>query len=133
MRDGPPLKSRERRLLAAGALVGLVLAVIGVRFVVWPEAAIRFFGLPADGQGRGLAAVVGFRDLWLGGLAVAFAALREWRALALWLVLGAAVCVADAGLVWSSGGKASRIAFHLGSGVFCAVLGRLAWRRAARR
>lgn len=133
MRDIPPLKSRDRRLLALGALAGLVLAVIGVRFVVWPEAAIRFFGLPANGQGRGLAAVIGYRDLWLGGLAVAFAVFREWRALALWLVLGAGVCAADAGLVWSAGGKASRIAFHLGSGVFCAVLGVAVWRRAGRR
>lgn len=130
--SGTRLKPRERWLLVLAALAGGVLALIGIRFVLWPEAAVRFFGLAADGQGRGLTAVVGFRDLWLGGLAIAFAALGEWRALALWLCLGALVCFADAGLVASSGGKAGHVAFHLVSGVFCLALGAATWRRASR-
>lgn len=129
--SGPSARP-ERRSARAGlilaALAGLALAVIGVRFLISPDAAARFFGVGSRPPGIELHSVVGIRDLWLGMLAVGFAALRDYRALALWLALGAIVCVADALVVMSATGKASAIAFHLASGVFCIVGGGLCWR-----
>lgn len=119
--------TRPRRRWAArlGMAAGLVLLIIGLRFLAWPEAATRSFGLGRTPSPQALDVVIGLRDIWLGGLAVAFALLREWRALALWLLLGAIVCLGDAVIVAVHGGPWAALAFHVGSGVFCAVLG---WR-----
>ena len=95
---------------------------------MWPDSATRTFGLGANPTATALDAVIGLRDLWLAGLAMAFTALRDWRALALWLLLGAGVCVGDAGVVAAHGGPVAALAFHGASGVFCAVLGWRCWR-----
>lgn len=124
--------SKHRHLVALGVFAGVVLAVIGVRFLVDPKAAQHTFGLGKGVLERELHQVIGIRDLWLGALAVAFALLREWRALALWLVTGALVCLADAALVASGPGKWWAVAFHLGSALFCGWVGLACW-RAARR
>ena len=139
--DPSPDPSRQRRsrlgaiLAGLGGTAGLVLLVIGVRFVLWPEAATRTFGLAGKPPAAALNAIIGLRDIWLAGRALAFAALREWRALALWLLLGAAVCLGDALIVAAHGpphaGPAA-LAFHGASGVFCAGLGWRCWRLAAR-
>lgn len=122
-------KSTDHRLLAwLGAAAGLVLLIIGIRFLIVPDSAQRTFGLPARLTGNELHAIIGLRDVWLAGLAIAFAALRQWRSLALWLLLGAGVCLGDGLIVAISSGKAWAMAFHWGSGVFCLVLGSLCWR-----
>lgn len=121
----------QRWLLWLGGGAGLVLLVIGLRFLIVPEAATRTFGLGARPDAAALDAVIGLRDLWLAGLALAFAFLREWRALALWLLLGAGVCAGDAVIVACHGGPGLALAFHSVSGVVCAVAGWLCWRRAA--
>ena len=121
----------QRWLLWLGGGAGLVLLVIGLRFLIVPEAATRTFGLGARPDAATLDAVIGLRDLWLAGLALAFAILREWRALALWLLLGAGVCAGDALIVAGNGGPATALAFHIVSGLFCVIVGRLCWRRAA--
>jgi hypothetical protein len=122
-------RSRSTRHLRTLAIVaGALLFLIGVRFLLVPESAARTFGL-ARGAGLGeLAAIVGLRDLWLGALAVLLAVLCEWRALSLWLLLGAGVCLADAAIAGGSSGKALAIAFHIGSGIFCLALGLAFWR-----
>ena len=74
----------------------MLLTVIGVRYFVTPEGAARTFGVPGRPAGYELYYIIGLRNVWLGLLAVAFAALREWRALALWFAIGAIVCFADA-------------------------------------
>jgi hypothetical protein len=123
---------RDRRVLVLAALAGAVLTAIGLRFVIVPEDAARFFGLTGRPTGYQLHTVVGLRDLWLGLLVIAFVWLAEWRALTLWFALAALVCFGDAGIVAGAGGPALAIAFHSVSGVICAVLAALAFRRANR-
>ena len=66
--------------------------------------------------------VIGLRDLWLGALAVILAAMKEWRALAVWFGLGTLVCFSDAGIAASSSGRTGPMVFHVACGVACAVL-----------
>lgn len=124
---------KTRHLVWLGVFAGLVLTGIGVRFMADPRAAQHTFGLAKGLLERELHAVVGVRDVWLGGLAVLLAVLKEWRALALWLALGAVVCIADAAIVAASTGKWWAIAFHLGSAVFCGWLAVACWRAWTRR
>jgi hypothetical protein len=134
MSEQPVSGTRLSRLLAGlGAAAGLVLLVIGIRFLVVPEAANRMFGLGSKPPAVVIDAVIGLRDLWLGGLAVAFAGLREWRALSLWLLMGAGVCLGDALIVANASGPPAALAFHGASGLFCGWLGWRCWRMAARR
>jgi Domain of unknown function (DUF4267) len=120
----------ERYLLGISFLGGVLLTVIGVRYLLLPEQAARTFGLPAHLAGHELHAIVGLRNVWLGLLAVGFAVLRQWRALALWFALGALVCFADAAIVAGAGGPLPALAFHVGSGLACLALLAAIWRRA---
>ena len=127
--DGARSQRRSARVgLVLAALAGVALTVIGVRFLVSPEAASRFFGIGSRPDGFALHSVVGIRDLWLGLLAVAFAILRDYRAVGLWLGLGSVVCLADAAVVAGAAGKTAAIAFHVVSGLFCAIGAALCWR-----
>jgi len=119
---------QRRTVMIFGALTGLVLVIIGIRFLIVPSAAAKFFGIAPNAPTPALHYVIALRDLWLGGLAIAFALLREWRALALWLGFAVLVCFADAVIAWTSSGRVVSVAFHIGSGLFCAVLAWLAWR-----
>ena len=82
-------------IVALCLIGGVLLAVIGIRYLLVPESAARTFGVPGRPDGYELYYIIGLRNVWLGLLAVAFAALREWRALALWFALGTIVCFAD--------------------------------------
>lgn len=117
---GKPVKHRHLVWLAIAA--GVLLTLIGIRFLIVPRTAANNFGLAREITGYPLHHMVGLRDIWLGALAIALAALREWRALLWWFALGAVVCFADAGIAGASSGKALAVGFHLLSGVFCAVL-----------
>jgi hypothetical protein len=128
------LTTAERWVIGLAVATGLVLAVIGVRFLVVPEKAARFFGI-ARGHAAGawdLNAVIGLRDIWLGAMLAGLAVLRQWSAVALWLGLGAVVCFADSAVAGSSSGAALSIAFHAASGLFCACLAWAAWQLARR-
>jgi len=126
-------ESRTGRLIVVlGILGGLLLTVIGIRYFLMPEQAARTFGVPGRPAGYELHYIIGLRNVWLGLLAVAFAALREWRALALWFALGTIVCWADAAIAATSTGRLPQIAFHIGCGVACAGLALVCWRVAAR-
>lgn len=134
----PPTPRRDRYLLELAAFAGGLLTYIGVRFLVVPGSAAETFGLLARPNGFQLHTVVALRDLWLGLLAVAFAWLGEWRALTLWLGLGALVCFGDAGIVFAALHRpfpivSLAVVFHLVSGVFCGIMAALCWRRALRR
>ena len=111
-------------------LGGALLVVIGIRFFLIPEQAARIFGIRTAGSGFELHNVIAARDVWLGLLAIGLAWLKEWRALALWFALGFFVCLADAAVVVSSGGKAGPISFHLSGAAMCVVLGWLSVRAA---
>jgi hypothetical protein len=112
----------ERYLLGICLLGGVLLTVIGVRYLLLPEQAARTFGLPRRPAGHELYSIIGLRNVWLGLLAIGFAALRQWRALALWFGLGALVCFADATIAVSAYGPLPAIAFHVGSGLSCLAL-----------
>ncbi len=114
------------RILAA--LTGLVLLVIGIRFLLVPHQAARFFGIAPGAASADLHYVIGVRDIWLAAIIVILAALSDWRGLAIWLGLGVSVCVADAAIAAHSSGKAAAVAFHLASGLFCGALGLACWR-----
>lgn len=121
--------SNATRLLCVLTFIGGgFLAVTGIKFVMIPEHAARVFGIARATTGFELHHVIAGRDIWLGLLAIAFAALKEWRALALWFGLGVFVCLADAAIVLEAGGKSGRIVFHLGSALLCIVLAAMAWR-----
>ena len=119
---------QRRAVRIFGILTGLTLTVIGVRFALVPTSAAKFFGIDPNAPISALYHVIALRDIWLGVLAIAFAALAEWRALALWLSFAVVVCFADAWIAAASSGKPLSVAFHVGSGVFCAVLAGLSWR-----
>jgi hypothetical protein len=120
---------RTQRLILAGCLIGgVLLAGIGVRYLLTPESAARTFGVPGRPEGYELYYIIGLRNVWLGLLAVAFAALREWRALALWFALGAIVCFADGSIAASSTGRLPQVAFHFGCGLACVGLAAGCWR-----
>ena len=124
-----PSKERKQRLILALCLVGgVLLTVIGIRFFITPESAARTFGVPGRPEGYELYYVIGLRNVWLGLLAVAFAAMREWRALALWFALGAIVCFADGSIAASSTGRVPQVAFHFACGVACVGLAAGCWR-----
>ena len=130
-RHGAPTRW-ERALLLICALGGVLLAFIGVRYLLVPEAAARTFGVPARPTGHELYHIIGIRNVWLGLLAISYAVLRQWRALALWFATGAVVCFADAGIAARALGALPQIAFHVGCGVCCAALCAATWRAGAR-
>jgi hypothetical protein len=124
---------RARRLLPAICVAaGVLLAVIGIRYLLVPESAARTFGVPARPAGHELHYVVGLRNLWLGLMAVAFATLRQWLALALWFAMGTVVCFSDAAIAASSTGRLPQIAFHITCGLACIGLAVVSWRVAIR-
>lgn len=124
---------RTQRWVRVFCIVGgVLLAVIGVRYLLTPESAARTFGVPARPEGYELYYIIGLRNVWLGLLAVAFALLREWRALALWFAMGTIVCFADALIAASSTGRLPQVAFHTGCGVACIALAAGCWRLARR-
>ncbi|MGD9784179.1 MAG: DUF4267 domain-containing protein [Hyphomicrobiaceae bacterium] len=114
-----PVPGKHRHLVWLSLAVGVLLAVIGIRFMIVPRTAANNFGLARDTTGYELHYMVGLRDMWLGGLAAVLALIREWRALAWWFALGTGVCLADALIAAASSGKAAAIAFHAGSALLC--------------
>lgn len=119
-------------LLGLAVACGVVLLVIGIRFLVVPRQAARFFGIDNPSGPLDMHLVVSLRDLWLAALLIGLALLREWRALAMCLGLGAVVCLGDAAIVARSSGRVAAIAFHLASGIYCGAIAWAAWRRHVR-
>lgn len=117
---------------ALAVLAGLLLLIIGLRFLIWPLAAQHSFGLGKGDPGMGLHQAVGLRDLWLALLAIAFVWSKNWPALALWFAFGAAVCLGDAVIVAAEGARWPYIGFHVGSGIFCATLAALCFKASQR-
>jgi uncharacterized protein DUF4267 len=119
---------KQRLIVVFGIIGGVLLTLIGIRYFLVPEGAARTFGVPGRPAGYELHYIIGLRNVWLGLLAVAFAALREWRALALWFALGAIVCFADGSIAASSTGRLPQVAFHIGCGLACVGLAAGCWR-----
>lgn len=126
------MERKQRLILALCIVGGVLLTVIGIRYLLTPEDAARTFGVPGRPAGYELYYIIGLRNVWLGLLAVAFAVLREWRALALWFALGAIVCFADGTIAASSTGRLPQVAFHIGCGLACIGLAAGSWQWARR-
>lgn len=103
---------------------GVVLCLIGLRFLLDPRTAGFFFGIDKQSPGFAPHSAIALRDLWLGLLLVVFAFLRDWRAVAIWLGLATLVCFGDAAIAATSSGRWWSVAFHVSSGLFC---GGLSW------
>ncbi|MFM2421561.1 MAG: hypothetical protein RL291_91 [Pseudomonadota bacterium] len=123
-------KKLERAALVIAALTGCLMLIIGLRFLISPRSASHFFGIGSAPAAESLKWVIGLRDLWVGALALAFALLREWRALALWFGFGALVCFGDAIIVARALGPTSALAFHTTAGIICLALAAIFARRA---
>ena len=121
--------NKQRWVLAVCIVVGAILTIIGIRYLVSPYAAARTFGL-SESPGRELHTLIGLRNVWVGLLAIGFAAMRQWPALALWFGIGSVVCFADAAVVAASSGKPVQTAFHIGSGVVFLAVALVTWRKA---
>jgi hypothetical protein len=119
----------ERWILAICLLGGALLTLIGVRYFLTPEGAARTFGVATKPGGYEFHYIIGLRNVWLGLLVIAFAVLRDWRALTLWFALGAIVCFADAAIAASSTARLPQIAFHAGCGAGCILLAAFAGRQ----
>ena len=128
MKDG----RSDRLVLGLCLLGGALLTLIGIRYFLVPQSAARTFGVPGRPAGFEFHYIIGLRNVWLGLLAAVFAALREWRALALWFTAAVVVCFADGMIASSSTGGVPQVAFHFGCGIASAVLAALCW-RASRR
>jgi Domain of unknown function (DUF4267) len=122
------LTRNERLILVLCLVGGVLLTVFGIRYFITPEHAARTFGVPDRPLGHELYYIIGLRNVWLGLLAIALAALREWRALALWLSVGAVVCFADAAIAYTSTGRLAQTTFHLVGGFAWIGLASAAWR-----
>ncbi len=120
-------ETRAKRVIWLSVFGGGLLTLIGVRFLLVPQSAAMTFGLAPGFAGHEMHYVVGLRDIWLGGMAIAFALLREWRALALWFIGAAGCCFIDSVIVAASSANPFAMAFHIGSGVFCAFIARASW------
>lgn len=128
----PKLRSADRWLIGLSAAAGVALLAIGIRFLLVPHQASRFFGISVPPGPFDLHRVIALRDIWLALLLIVLAAMREWRALGICLGLGALVCLGDAAIVVWSSGRLSAIAFHLASGGYCGALGWAVWKTAQR-
>ena len=119
----------QRWLMGLVVAAGLALLAIGIRFIADPHNAARFFGIGPSVSPFDLHRVVALRDIWLALALIGLALLREWRALALLLALGALVCLADGAIAAASSGRAISVAFHAASGAYCAALACAVWRQ----
>jgi len=120
---------RAAALLVIAGLAGVLLGVIGLRYVLVPESAARTFGVAGRPTGHELYYIIGLRNLWLGALAIGLAALRQWHGLALWFAMGTVVCFADALIAATATGKLPQVGFHVLCGLLCILLAALCWRR----
>ena len=122
----------DRLVLAVCLLGGVLLTLIGIRYFLVPQSAARTFGVPGRPAGFELHYIIGLRNVWLGLLAVAFAVLQEWRALALWFTAAVVVCLSDGAIAATSTGAIAQVAFHFVCGVASAILALLCWRASLR-
>lgn len=118
-------------LIILTTLTGVVLLVIGIRFLLVPHQASRFFGIAtaAAPGSTDLHYVIGVRDIWLAAIVIVLSALEDWRGLTIWMGLGVLVCAGDAAIAAQSSAKALPVAFHLASGLFCGALAVACWRK----
>jgi hypothetical protein len=116
------LSDWQKLILGVCLAGGVLLTIIGIRFLLVPESAAYTFGVGPGTAGHEFHYIIGLRNIWLGMLAICFAVMRQWLALALWFGMCVFVCFADAGIAATSSGAPVQVAFHAGCGVICLFL-----------
>ncbi|WP_207540209.1 DUF4267 domain-containing protein [Sabulicella rubraurantiaca] len=99
----------------------VVLAALGVLFVVAPRAGAAVFGLPApEGDALGYLRAIGIRDLAFGGYVLALAWLAGRRAAGIVLAITLLIPVSDLALILSIRGFDSplHLLLHAASGIY---------------
>ncbi len=112
-------------------LSGFTLVFIGMRFFVLPETAETSFGIQLNTQGDfSFHYIKAVRDVFAGLLFTSLLLLKEWRALAITLLLGAIIPTVDMLVVMSHPHyETARIYPHLSAIILCIGLGLVFLRR----
>jgi hypothetical protein len=106
-------------------LSGLTLVFIGLRFFIVPETAETAFGIHLNTQGDfSFHYIKAIRDTFCGALFITLLLLREWRALAITLLLGSIIPTVDMSIVMSQPHyETAKIYPHLSAIILCIGLG----------
>ncbi len=131
------MKTETGRL--GGALFGISLAggiglvIMGIVFILDNGDAANLFGVPLRGETDGAyVTVAAVRDLCVGALAVAFALLRDRRAMGVTVLLGSIIPLGDGIVVLLHSSSPWRfLPLHWGGAVGCLIFGFLLLRRAS--
>ncbi|PWU43775.1 hypothetical protein DLE60_12360 [Micromonospora globispora] len=100
-------------------LISLLVVLIGVRFLLQPEAAAAGYGVPAKPDGdRAYLTIKGLRDLAYGLLGLALIAFATPTAVAWYMLIGALEPLGDTVIVLRHGGtKAAAFGIHFATAV----------------
>ena len=114
---------------ALAVAAGLTLVALGLASMVAPVTAARLFGVPAGGDAA-YVTVAGVRDLAAGGLVVAFALLRDRRAVGVSVLVGSVIPIGDGTMALLHSPTPLRfVAMHWGSAVVCLAFAAVLLRR----
>ncbi len=107
-----------------GAAGGVAMLAIGTLAAVRPKLAAQGYGVPVSTDSdRAYMTAAGIRDLFVGGVVVAFSLLRDRRALGVTLALGSGIAVGDGVIALRHGPDPKRVLpIHWGSAVVCVGL-----------
>ena len=111
--------------LAIAFLTGLGMIFIGARFLLSPEIAETGYGIHFTEQGDyTFHYIKGIRDIFSGLLMCIFVLTSEKRALAITLLVGAIIPIADMLIVLAKGYNSAQQAIpHIIAIVICAAIG----------
>ena len=100
-------------------VISLLVVVIGVRFLLQPDAAAAGYGVPAKPDGdRAYLTIKGLRDLAYGLLGLALIAFATPTAVAWYMLIGALEPLGDTVIVLRHGGtKAAAFGIHFATAV----------------
>ena len=117
-------------MAALAVAAGLALVALGVASVVNPSTAARLFGV-ATGDAT-YVTVAGVRDLAAGGLVVAFALIRDRRAVGVTVLVGTVIPFGDGCVALRHApSPLPFVAMHWGSAVVCLAFAAVLLRRSA--
>jgi hypothetical protein len=129
MKTEPTRLSGGLYLISAAGSIGLI--AMGIFFILDNVAAAKLFGVPLqDGIGGTYVTVAAVRDLSVGLLALAFALLRDRRAMGLIVLLGAIIPIGDGLVVLRHSASPSEfLPLHWGGAAGCLIFAFLLLRR----
>ena len=132
MNSGDELSSQDTATAAPltpalawiGAAGGVTMLAIGTLAAVRPDLAAQGYGVPVSSESdRAYMTAAGIRDLFVGGVVLAFSLLRDRRALGVALALGSGIAVGDGIIALRHGPDPKRVLpIHWGSAAVCVGL-----------